>query len=81
MVRRRRFSNNRDHADISRSFDSLSAILANKQSFGGGVTLHAILGENRLTYWRCVGLYAIWFAARVRIKFSGPAQITIEGKQ
>jgi hypothetical protein len=49
--------------------------------FGGGVALHTILGENRLSYWRCVGLYAIWFAARVRIKFSGPAKITIEGKQ
>jgi len=49
--------------------------------FGGGIALHALLGENHLSYWRCVGLYAIWFAARVRIKFSGPAQIAIEGKQ
>jgi uncharacterized membrane protein (DUF485 family) len=47
----------------------------------GGVAFHALLGENHLSYWRCVGLYAIWFAARIRIKFSGPAHITIEGKQ
>lgn len=49
--------------------------------FGGGVALHALLGESRLSYWRCVGLYAIWFAVRIRIKFSGPAKITLEGKQ
>ena len=47
----------------------------------GGVALHALLGENHLSYWRCVGLYVIWFAARIRVKFSGPAQITLEGKQ
>lgn len=47
--------------------------------FGGGVALHALLGENHLSYWRCVGLYMIWFAVRVRLKFSGPAQIEITG--
>ncbi len=41
--------------------------------------IHAIFGSDRLSYWRCVGLFAIWFAARIRIKFSGPAQIRIEG--
>jgi uncharacterized membrane protein YecN with MAPEG domain len=41
--------------------------------------IHAIFGSDRLSYWRCVGLFAIWFAARVRIKFSGPAQIKVEG--
>lgn len=54
--------------------------LASK-TFGGGVALHALFGESRLSYWRCVGLFAIWFTARIRIKFSGPAQITLEGKQ
>ena len=47
----------------------------------GGVALHALIGENHLSFWRCVGLYAIWFAARIRIKFSGPTHITIEGKR
>lgn len=49
--------------------------------FGGGVALHALFGSDRLSYWRCMGLFAIWFTARVRIKFSGPGQIKIEGKQ
>jgi hypothetical protein len=41
--------------------------------------IHAIFGSDRLSYWRCVGLFAIWFAARIRIKFSRPAQIKMEG--
>ena len=49
--------------------------------FGQGVALHALFDSDRLSYWRCVGLFAIWYTARIRIKFSGPAQITIEGKQ
>jgi hypothetical protein len=47
----------------------------------GGVVFQTLLGESRLSYWRCVGLYAIWFVARVKIKFSGPAHIAIEGKR
>lgn len=53
--------------------------LASK-TFGGGVALHVLFGESRLSYWRCVGLYAIWFVARIRIKFSGPWQIKLAGK-
>ena len=67
---------------------SLSALLASfplswlaSKIFCQGVALHALLGSDRLSYWRCVGLFAIWFTARIRIKFSGPAQIEIEGKQ
>ncbi len=47
--------------------------------FGGGVVLQALVGQDGLSYRRCVGLFAIWFVARIRIKFSGPAQIKIEG--
>lgn len=46
--------------------------------FGAGA-IRAIFGASHFSYWRCVGLFAIWFAARVKIKFSGPAQIKIEG--
>lgn len=49
--------------------------------FGGGVALRALFGPDSLSYRRCVALFAIWFAARVRIKFSGPAQIEIGGKR
>jgi hypothetical protein len=45
----------------------------------GGSALHEIVGSDRLSYWRCVGLFAIWFTARIKIKFSGPAQIKVEG--
>jgi hypothetical protein len=41
--------------------------------------VRAIFGADRVSYWRCVGLFAIWFTARIRIKFSGPARIQIEG--
>lgn len=46
--------------------------------FAAGV-IQAIFGTYHFSYWRCVGLFAIWFSARVQIKFSGPAQIKIEG--
>jgi hypothetical protein len=46
--------------------------------FGGGSALHAIFGDH-LSYWRCVGLLVIWHVARLRIRFSGPSQIQIEG--
>jgi hypothetical protein len=49
--------------------------------FGGGVALRDLFGPDGLSYRRCLGLFAIWFAARVRIKFSGPGQIEIEGKR
>lgn len=38
-----------------------------------------IADEDGLTYWRCVGLFAIWFAVRIRIKIAGPSQIQIAG--
>lgn len=44
-----------------------------------GTLLQLVFGADGLSYWRCVGLFAIWHAARLRIKFSGPAQIKIEG--
>ena len=47
--------------------------------FATGSILRFLFGTDGLSYWRCLGLFAIWFAARVRIKFSGPAQIEIHG--
>ena len=44
-----------------------------------GAPLGFVFGADRLSYWRCVGLFAIWNVARIRIKFSRPAQIKIEG--
>jgi hypothetical protein len=44
-----------------------------------GAPLRFVFGADGLSYWRCVGLFVIWFAARVKIKFSGPALIEIEG--
>lgn len=44
-----------------------------------GALLRLVFGEDDLSYWRCVGLFAIWFAAQVRIKVSGPSQIQIAG--
>lgn len=32
--------------------------------------IHAIFASDRLGYWRCVGLFAIWIAATARIKWS-----------
>lgn len=34
-------------------------------------TLVLAFGPDGLTYWRCVGLFAVWFAARMKIRFSG----------
>jgi hypothetical protein len=34
--------------------------------------IHGIFGVERLGYWRIVGLFAIWHAARARIKVRGP---------
>lgn len=32
--------------------------------------IHAIFASDRLGYWRCVGMFAIWFAATGRIKWT-----------
>ena len=34
--------------------------------------IRAVFGVERLNYWRVVGLFAIWFASRARIKIHGP---------
>ena len=34
--------------------------------------IHAVFGVERLNYWRIVGLFAIRFATRARIKIQGP---------
>lgn len=47
--------------------------------FAAGGAIHLVFGADRLSYWRCVGLFAIWYVARIQIKFSGPGQIKIEG--
>ena len=44
-----------------------------------GGLLRFVFGADGLSYWRCVGLFAIWHTGRVRIKFSGPSHIKIEG--
>ncbi len=35
--------------------------------------IHAIFGAN-FGYWHAVGLFALWFAARFKIKFQGPSK-------
>jgi hypothetical protein len=32
--------------------------------------IHAIFSSDHLGYWRCVGVFAIWFAAKARIKWT-----------
>ena len=32
--------------------------------------IHAIFPSDQLGYWRCVGVFAIWFAAKGRIKWT-----------
>ena len=32
--------------------------------------IHAIFASDHLGYWRCVGVFAIWFAAKARIKWT-----------
>ena len=54
------------------------AWLANHE-FAAGEAIRAIFGTDRVGFWRCVGLFAIWHVARIRIKISGPAQIEILG--
>ncbi len=47
--------------------------------FATGELLRFVFGAEGLSYWRCIGLFALWHVARARIKFSGPTQIQIEG--
>ena len=44
----------------------------------GAALLRFAFGTD-LSYWRCVGLFLIWFLARVKIKFSDEALIEIQG--
>ena len=32
--------------------------------------IHAIFSSDHLGYWRCVGVFAIWFVAKARIKWT-----------
>jgi hypothetical protein len=32
--------------------------------------IHAMFASDQLGYWRCVGMFAIWFAAKGRIKWT-----------
>jgi hypothetical protein len=32
--------------------------------------IHAVFASDRLGYWQCVGMYAIWSAASARIKWT-----------
>ncbi|MFP5277378.1 MAG: hypothetical protein ACLGPM_09690 [Acidobacteriota bacterium] len=41
--------------------------------------IHAICGTDHFSGWRCVGVFAIWFMARFKIKFSGPSPSEKEG--
>lgn len=34
--------------------------------------IHATFGVERLGYWRVVGLFALWYTTRIKIKFQGP---------
>jgi hypothetical protein len=43
--------------------------------------LRFVFGADGFSYWRCAGLFVIWFTARVRVKFSWPAQIEIQGER
>ena len=43
--------------------------------------LRFVFGTDGFSYWHCVGLFVIWFTARVRIKISGPAVIKIDGNR
>jgi hypothetical protein len=36
--------------------------------------IHTIFGVERLGYWRVMGLFAIWYATRTRIKVHGPRE-------
>ncbi len=36
--------------------------------------IHEIFASDRLRYWRCVGPFAIWFAATGRIKWTMKSQ-------
>jgi len=36
--------------------------------------IHAIFGVEHLRYWQAVGLFALWYAARTKIKVHGPSK-------
>lgn len=44
-----------------------------------GEQLRFLFGAEGFSYWRCVGLYFLWFAVRMKINISGSARIEIEG--
>jgi hypothetical protein len=37
-------------------------------------TIHAIFGAEQLGYWQTVGLFALWYVARFKIKVNGPSK-------
>ncbi len=41
------------------------------KEFGIGA-VRAIFGVERLGYWRIVGLFALWYTTRIKIKVQGP---------
>ena len=41
-----------------------------RQIFTTSSLLQFVLGAGGLTYWRCVDLFMIWHAVRIKIKFS-----------
>jgi hypothetical protein len=45
----------------------------------GSALLGLAFGADGFTYWRCVGLFGVWFVARLKIRFSGPSQIELQG--
>lgn len=36
--------------------------------------IHAVFGVERFGYWQAVGLFALWYAARTKIKVQGPSK-------
>lgn len=38
--------------------------------------IRAVFGGDRLRYWQCVMVFAIWYCARIKFKFPG----TLTGK-
>jgi hypothetical protein len=44
-------------------------------AFSGGF-IRVVFGGERLGYWQCVMVFAIWYCARIKFKFPG----TLTGK-
>ena len=36
--------------------------------------IHAIFGVGHFGYWQAVGLFALWYAVRTKIKVEGPSK-------